>query len=326
MKRISCLMALFILFTLACMGTTSCSNQASVQAQKAAIRANDIADCNNLMSWHVWYHASFLNSVELEKVWVTTDEYKKTATWAQNANYWIGMDNIKAYYGPVTPYEQTKSQFQFHTTTTGLVEIAEDRKTAKGVWYTPGAIGMGGSVQGMWERYAIDFVNENGVWKIWHLHVYTDFSYSLKSGTGGGMGGAPQGGGQGGAPQGGGQMAQGGAPQGGGQGSPQGAGAQGGAPQQAASGGQSGEKAEKFGSQSSQVGGGGGGGASVAAQATAEVGYKELGSDSYADLIPRPPEPYKTFSDTWSYGDPDEVKMFSGGYKEWSEIKAQYKK
>jgi hypothetical protein len=313
MRKFLNLSVLFVFFVLAFMVTTSWADQAA-DAQKAAIRANDIADCNNLMGHHVWYHASFLNNIELEKCWVKTPEFSKTAVWAQNAQYWIGMDNIKAYYGPVTPHEQTKGGFQFHTTTTGVVEIAEDRKTAKGVWYTPGAIGMGGSVQGMWERYGIDFVNENGVWKIWHLHVYTDFSYTLKAGTGGqggGMGGPPQGG-QGGAPQGG-MPQQGGAPQGG---APQG-----GAPQQAA-GGQSGEKAEKFGTESK----GGGQAPRVASQATANPGYQEFGDNSYADLIPRPPEPYKTFSDTWSYGDPDEVKMFSGGYQEWSVIKAKYKK
>jgi hypothetical protein len=306
MKKFLNLPALFIFLIFAFMGTTSWADQAA-DTQKAAIRANDIADCNNLMGRHVWYHASFLNNIELEKCWVKTPEYAKTATWAQNARYWIGMDNIKAYYGPVTPYEQTKAGFQFHVTTTGVVEIAEDRKTAKGVWYTPGAIGMGGSIQGMWERYGIDFVNENGVWKIWHLHVYTDFSYSLKAGSGnGGMGGP----GGGGAPTG---------------GAPTGApptGAPTGAP-----GVQSGQ-AEKFGTESKQAapGGGGGQGPNVSAQATAEVGYAEFGDNSHADLIPRPPEPYKTFSETWSYGDPDEVKMFSGGYKEWSEVKAKFKK
>lgn len=148
---------------------------------------------------------------------------------------------------------------------------------------------------------------------------------------GGGMG-APPGGGQG-APQGMGQ----GAPQGMGQGAPQGMGqgapqmAEGGAP---AGGGPAGAptgapgaargegQAERFGMES----GGGTGRPMVQAQATANPGYAELSDNSYADLIPRPPEPYKTFSDTWSYGDPDEVKMFSGAYREWSEIKAEYNK
>lgn len=313
MRQKSFFAVAFVLVTVCCVFATTSYGAMSSEAEKAALRANDIATCNNIMSWHVWYHASFLNSVELEKVWVKTPQYQKSAVWAQNANYWIGMDNIKAYYGPVTPHEQTKSQFQFHTTTTGLVEIAGDRQTAKGVWYTPGAIGGASGLTGLWERYAIDFVMENGEWKIWHLHVYTDLQYSLKSGSGGmggGMGGgAPQGQGMGTPPQG---ME--------GQGAPDMS--QGGAPPSGAPPQGMGEQAEKFGSES----GGGTGRPMVQSQATANPGYAELSDSSYPDLIPRPPEPYKTFSDTWSYGDPDEVKMFSGAYKEWSEIKKLYKK
>ncbi len=320
MKKIFNLTALFISLTLLCMVITSCADKS---AQKAAIRANDIADCNNLMGLHVWYHGAFLNNIEIEKCWVKTPENAKTAVWAQNSNYWIGLDNIKAYYGPATDHEKTKGQFQFHATTTGVVQVAEDRKTAKGVWYTNGGIGSGQSMQGMWERYGIDFINENGEWKIWHLHVYTDLSFPLKSsgssgGFGGGMGSPPAGMSfpSGSAPAGmpsGGQGAPTGAPSGmpGGMGAPQ-----------AAEGAAGFEKAEKIGPESGR----GMGFPMVQAQATANPGYQELGDNSYADLIPRPPEPYKTFSDTWSYGDPDEVKMFSGGYREWSEIKAKYNK
>jgi len=324
MKKNLCVAVLFICLSLVCLSATSFSAQAgasqmSVDAAKAAIRANDIADCNNLMGSHVWYHASFLNNIEIEKCWVKTPEYAKTAVWAQNSNYWISLDNIKAYYGVPTAHEKTKGGFQFHATTSGVVEIAEDRKTAKGVWYTNGGVGTGQNVQGMWERYGIDFVNENGVWKIWHLHVYTDFAYSLKSGSGGGFGGGM------GAPSAGMSGPSGGAPSGmpgGGQGSPAGASPSGTAAPQAAAGKGITEKAEKIGPES----GGGMTFPMVQSQATANPGYQELGDNSYADLIPRPPEPYKTFSDTWSYGDPDEVKMFSGGYREWSEIKTKYKK
>jgi len=285
---------------------------ASDEADKAALRANDIATLNNLMGRHVWYHSAFLNDVELAKVWVQSPEFAKTAVWAQNSNYWIGMDNIKGYYGPSVAHDNTRSQFQFHSVTSGVVEVAADRKTAKGVWYTPGAIGGAGGLTGLWERYGIDFVNENGEWKIWHLHVYTDFGYSLKSGNGGGMGGPP--GGMGGPPPGA------GAPPPGAGGPPPGAGG----PPPAAGGAedQGTEKAEKFGMES----GGGTPRPMMQSQATADPGYQELGENSYPDLIPRPPEPYATFSDTWSYGDPDEVKMFSGPYREWSEIKKQYNK
>lgn len=311
MKHKRFFMVLLVLVAACCVLATTSFGAMSSEAEKAAIRANDIATLNNLMSWHVWYHASFLNDVELEKIWVKTPDYRKTAVWAQNSNYWIGMDNIKGYYGPSVDHETTRSQFQFHSTTTGLVEVAEDRQTAKGVWYTPGAIGGAGGLTGLWERYGIDFVMENGEWKIWHLHVYTDFQYSLKSGSGGGMGGPPGMGGQG-APD----MSQGGGPPSGGAppsgGPPGGMSGQGAPP----------EQAEKFGMEA----GGGTGRPMVQSQATADPGYKELSAETYPDLIPRPPEPYKTFRETWSYGDPDEVKMFSGPYKEWSEIKKLYNK
>ncbi len=251
------------------------------EVEKAALRAADIAACQNLMSLHSWYHSAFLNDVELEKIWV-----KKTPdpVWAQNTNYWRGMAAIKAYYGPTTPKEQKIGQIQWHTITSGVVEIAGDRKTAKGVWYTPGVIGRAGadgkqSLTWMWERYGIDFANEDGQWKIWHLHVYTDFAASM-SGSAGGPGGPPPG-----------------AP-------PAGPGA-------------NSAKAEKFGRESGPQAGGPS--MRQPSSYSAKVGYKEFGKDTPAALIPRPPEPYRTFSETYSYADPDEYLMFVD-YKELKDI------
>ena len=61
-----------------------------------------------------------------------------------------------------------------------MIEVAEDRQTAKAVWISPGYIAapMGGKLQGLWhwDRYAIDFAREEDGWKIWHLWVGKDFS------------------------------------------------------------------------------------------------------------------------------------------------------
>ena len=65
------------------------------------------------------------------------------------------------------------------TLTTPIIEIAGDGKTAKAYWYTigwtSGAQGNKGQAQWSFERYGIDFVKEDGDWKIWHFHVYNDF-------------------------------------------------------------------------------------------------------------------------------------------------------
>jgi hypothetical protein len=66
----------------------------------------------------------------------------------------------------------------FHILPTGVVEVAEDGLTAKGVWYSPGMIiqGSGSNISGTWiyETYAMDFVKEDGVWRIWHRTLSTD--------------------------------------------------------------------------------------------------------------------------------------------------------
>ena len=56
-----------------------------------------------------------------------------------------------------------------------------DGKTAKAVWYSPGMvteIGQDGKpfAMWMWEKYGVDFAKEDGKWKIWHIHMYTDFA------------------------------------------------------------------------------------------------------------------------------------------------------
>jgi hypothetical protein len=251
--------------------------------------AQDRFDCQNLMSLHAWYHSAFMNDVELDKLWA---KEAKDVVFAQNSGYWQGMDKIKAYYGAaVKDKTLTTGHFQMHTITTGVIEVAQDRKTAKGIFYTPGMVGTYNSGAWMWERYGVDFINENGTWKIWHLHVYSDFTDGFGKELGSGPTGAPGGGGAPGA------TAQGGSP----------------APVANVKG-----KAEKFGAESVNSGPGASDkGVQVAPGVwltkeamtpsyTAKVGYKELSKDTIPLLVPTPPSPYKTFSETFSYADPDE--------------------
>lgn len=56
---------------------------------------------------------------------------------------------------------------------TPAVEVAGDGKTAKGLWLFTGAetVREDDGHQGYWSwgRYAVDFVKEDGRWKIWHF-------------------------------------------------------------------------------------------------------------------------------------------------------------
>jgi len=58
-----------------------------------------------------------------------------------------------------------------HPLTTPVIQVAKDGKTAKALWWSPG-MERGGWAYG---KYAVDFVKEDGVWRIWHLKWFRIF-------------------------------------------------------------------------------------------------------------------------------------------------------
>lgn len=65
-------------------------------------------------------------------------------------------------------------RLQIHTLTTPLVEVADDCKTAKALWMSPG-LETGGHVGDLagswaWEKFYVEFICEDDKWHIWHFH------------------------------------------------------------------------------------------------------------------------------------------------------------
>ena len=62
--------------------------------------------------------------------------------------------------------------------TTPIIEVAKDVKTARALWWSPGAASVlqenqDPQAQWMWGDFAVDFIFEDNTWKIWHLHYFT---------------------------------------------------------------------------------------------------------------------------------------------------------
>lgn len=79
-----------------------------------------------------------------------------------------------------TSPEEHVGSMTIHDVCTPVIEIAGDCKTAKAVWISPGlatAHGPAGK-KGLWAwlRYGCDFIYEDGVWHIWHMHKYGLFT------------------------------------------------------------------------------------------------------------------------------------------------------
>jgi SnoaL-like domain len=306
--------------------TTGCGHKGISKGQQAL----DTWAVQNLMSEHEYYHAAGMNLEEVDALWVSpTGENAKTACFFSPGWVMQGVATVRKNYGEGHQSDKEKAfedlkkaypelagmdaktsniggEFAMHTSTTPVIEVAGDGKTAKGIWYSPG-LGLTPHVNGdsvqvgsifFWEKYAGDFVKENGQWKIWHLGMYYDFTPSfpdtmterLNKGTApkaqaGGPGGAP-GGGKGGPPQGGGQA--GGAP-------PQGGG-QAGAPAQSNK-----EKGETMTAEQIAAGG----------MLPNPYKYPSWSPDRKAVITPKFPEPYDTFSNTFSYGPYDSNNQYN---------------
>lgn len=95
-----------------------------------------------------------------------------------NWGVYVGPESVKKLYeiGHVVPITGTMHE---HYLTTYIIQVARDRKTAKGIFFSPGHetwMREGGKIASwVWGKYGCDFIKEEGEWKIWHLHWYTAF-------------------------------------------------------------------------------------------------------------------------------------------------------
>jgi len=249
--------------------------------------------CQNLMSMHNYYHGVNHNLEELEAIWVSEDgPYAKTATFSQPQGVWEGLQLIKITYGnPDTkdpnqslkemvknePSDYPVGSMGIHLNTTPIIVVAGDGKTAKGIWYSPGPIlsftgqkdadgnDLASGMMFM-EKYGVDFVKENGEWKIWHIQMFYDYVFSIP-GDWSKPGARQQG--QGGAP--GGQQA-------------------------AAPPGQEGRGDASADQQAAPPGDN-----RPAPTRENPIQYEQWSPTRVSSITPRLPEPYYTFSETFSY-------------------------
>ena len=204
-KTILSLVCVFAMIASLGIGALAYTDEEIAQIALDAQRALDIQAVENVMNLHVMYHCYGEHRAEVENVWVQEKENRETATFGQNQGFMLGFGYIWDGYveGHDTSWLSSAKryceqngidvsgwtdeeilevyggvgQLLLHVTTTAIIEIAEDGKTAKGFWYSPGLVKeTGQSAMAIWEAYGADFVKEEGGWKLWHLHMYTDFT------------------------------------------------------------------------------------------------------------------------------------------------------
>ncbi|KAH8901077.1 hypothetical protein GQ53DRAFT_850376 [Thozetella sp. PMI_491] len=160
-----------------------------VAAERLAQRAYDRGAVENVFSRYMHLHNHFLDE-QIKPLWVKRGTPGIHAQYT-NVGVYTDYDSVMAYHsGRPSPV----GKLIFHYTTTPTIEVAEDGESAKGFWIMaglesgttdPSHVGTmpeslyepaEKNVQGkrvwahwVWCQYALDFLKQDGEWKIWHF-------------------------------------------------------------------------------------------------------------------------------------------------------------
>lgn len=159
-------------------------------ATTLARRAVDRGEIENLFNRYMYLHNAFQDE-QIVPLWVKRGTPGIRARYT-NAGQYTDYDSVIRYHqGRPTP----TGKLILHYTTTPVIEVAGDGETAKGVWIMAGSesgltdpevakespdyMYSPDEVQGkkvwahwVWCKYAVDFLRQDGVWKIWKFRCY----------------------------------------------------------------------------------------------------------------------------------------------------------
>jgi hypothetical protein len=156
-------------------------------------RTLDIEQIGDLMNRRVYYVSADRREDELRDLWVKGDEAQLTASMGKNWGFYVGIDEIKRFYLEAHAEKLRLQQEEnratdpnignvyAHPLTTGLIEVADDGRSARGLWYSIAQetyAEPGGTAHGRWilEKIAVDFLKEADAWRIWHIMTAVDLS------------------------------------------------------------------------------------------------------------------------------------------------------
>ena len=166
--------------------------------EKMAQDSKDIQEIQNVMARHSFLDAIGANREQVMEIWAQT---VPDVAFVQNHGMYVGLESIIKYYCdnwekkarpelynnitrlfpdiPETQENDLAGWMKMHTCCSPYILVAGDGKTAKGTWESPGFFSglLGIKMQAMWcwERFATDFIKEDGKWKIWHFNALVQF-------------------------------------------------------------------------------------------------------------------------------------------------------
>jgi hypothetical protein len=82
-----------------------------------------------------------------------------------------GLASIRRLYEAFMTTKRVPGFFILHMAVNPYIEIARDGRTSRSHWLSPGAVGSNTSAGWVWGPYYVDYVKEEGEWRIVHSNL-----------------------------------------------------------------------------------------------------------------------------------------------------------
>ena len=155
----------------------------TIRSDKREIeRLQAVNEIQNLMSKYEYLH---MTGRQKEKMELYAKNAPDVRISIKEMGYWEGPDAPQRAWGigeRQSAEQGNVGTMGIHPTTTPIIEVAGDGKTAKGVWIGTGFVASKDRETGKprcmweWDRYGVDFVKEDGKWKFWHFNGMVQFA------------------------------------------------------------------------------------------------------------------------------------------------------
>lgn len=150
------------------------------ELERGLLRLDAVYRCQNLVSRYCYYQAA---SMQPETVALFCQHTEGTRIERMGGVY-EGIAGIRRCFIGERPQRNTEDvrllgYMHVETTSTPVIEVADDLQTCRGAWICPGieTTAENGQAKGYWNwyKFGADFIQEDGQWKIWHMHLYKVF-------------------------------------------------------------------------------------------------------------------------------------------------------
>jgi hypothetical protein len=145
---------------------------ASGQTAELAARVQRLEDNAAIQKVQAKY-AHYLFTQDYDKIFSETfaQERDDVSVEFSDSGVYRGPESIRALYAGFNVTREIPGFFIMHMLVNPYIEIAADGQSARSHWLSPGATGSNSSAGWVFGPYYIDYVKEDGEWRILHSNL-----------------------------------------------------------------------------------------------------------------------------------------------------------